>query len=72
MQTIVTGCVLLALFVFLIRISLAEGQRRARAELEAENAEKQVEARSKMDEAMREEIGKRWKLVEWARERLSR
>ena len=70
-QTVVTAFVFLALAFVLIRIAMDEGKRRARSELESENAKKHIEARNQMDKAMRSRIGKRWKLVEWARKRVS-
>jgi len=63
----VGGVVLFAV----IYLAMAEGRKRARAEVEAENAQEALEAHAAMDEAMQRKVGKRWKLVNWARRRLS-
>ena len=55
----------------IVYLAMAEGRRRARAELQAENAKRQIDAREAMDDATKSKVGKRWRLVEWARSRLS-
>ena len=70
-NTIILGAVGGGVLFAVIYLAIAEGRRRARAEAEAEHAEEALEARGAMDEAMRRKVGKRWKLVAWARKRLS-
>ena len=70
-ETIVFALVGGGVLFAVIYLAIAEGRRRARAEVAAENAREALEAHAAMDEAMQRKVGKRWKLVEWARKRLS-
>lgn len=71
LDTLILGSVGGVVLFAVVYLAIAEGRRRARAEADAKNAKAALEARGAMDEAMRKKVGKRWRLVEWARKRLS-
>ena len=57
--------------IAVVCIAIEEGRRRGKAESESDHATKAFRARDKLDEILANPVGRRWKLVEFLKDRIA-